>query len=355
MTWPIAVVIFAAVFAATLAGTGALVAILNRRAILDRPNPRSSHQVPTPRGGGIAVMGALLPAWALIALLAPQSAPEGAPLAVAAAPMPVFLVLLCALALAAVSWLDDLKGLSPLERLLLQFAAVAVGLSTLPGDASGEALVFQGLLPPLADRAAAAFAWVWFLNLFNFMDGIDGITGVEAGSIGAGIFLLALVTGSGADWGLYGLATLAAAVGFLRWNWHPARIFLGDVGSVPLGFLLGWLLLGLAATGQWAAALILPLYYLADATITLLRRLLRGERVWQAHAEHFYQHAVRKGLHHGSVCRLILVANLGLIALAVAAQSGLSPAAPVLCVTGAALIVGGLLFHLGRAGLPRSS
>ena len=93
------------------------------------------------------------------------------------------------------------------------------------------------------------------------------------------------------------------------WNWAPARIFLGDVGSVPLGYLLGFLLLEPAARGAWKVALILPLYFLADATITLLRRLVRGERVWQAHREHFYQRAVQRGLGHAAVVRRVIAAD----------------------------------------------
>ena len=106
-----------------------------------------------------------------------------------------------------------------------------------------------------------------------------------------------------------------AAVGFLWWNWSPAKVFFGDVGSVPLGFLLGWLLLTLAGHGYWAAAIILPLYYLVDATLTLLERLARGEKIWEAHRSHYYQQAVQKGLSHAHVSRLILTGNVVLIGL----------------------------------------
>ncbi len=142
---------------------------------------------------------------------------------------------------------------------------------------------------------------------------------------------------------IYGLALLAGALGFLWWNWHPARIFLGDVGSVPLGFLIGWLLLVLAKNGHWQAALILPLYYLADATITLIRRALRGEKVWQAHREHFYQQAVRRGLSHADVVRHVLALNLVLVLLAVAATWGWG----WVSLIGAVIAVSWLLFFLG--------
>ena len=137
----------------------------------------------------------------------------------------------------------------------------------------------------------------------------------------------------------------AAAVGFLWWNWHPAKIFLGDVGSVPLGFLVGWLLLTLAAHGQWAAALILPLYFVADASLTLVRRALRGERVWEAHHQHFYQQAEERGMRHDQIVHLVLIANLLLVALAAAAAMGQA----VVAVGSAVAVVVLLLVVLAKA------
>ena len=324
---------FAAVFAATLAGTGAVLGILRRRAILDHPNRRSSHAIPTPRGGGIALLIVLLPAWAAIAYLSPTNGPM--------IRLVLWPVLGAALMLAVISWVNDLRGLSSFARLLAHILAVAMALTVLPRDA----MVFQGLLPAVLDRMATGVLWVWFINLFNFMDGIDGISGVETASIGLGIFLLTAFTGGNGQGALYGLTIAAAALGFLWWNWHPARVFLGDVGSVPLGFLLGWLLVEAAVAGFWATALILPLYYLVDATATLLRRLLRGERIWQAHAQHFYQQAVQRGLSHAAVVLNVLVANLALIALALLAAEGLESASLI----GAAFTVALLLFLLSRS------
>jgi UDP-N-acetylmuramyl pentapeptide phosphotransferase/UDP-N-acetylglucosamine-1-phosphate transferase len=205
--------------------------------------------------------------------------------------------------------------------------------------------LFQGWLPPSLDVIAGALIWVWFVNLFNFMDGIDGIDGAEAAAIGLGVVLVASVGGA-IDLGLAApaAAIAAASLGFLVWNWAPARIFLGDVGSVPLGYLLGFLLFELARRGQWAAALILPLYFLADASLTLLRRLLRGERVWQAHREHFYQRAVQRGLSHDAVVLRVVAADLALIACAWAATNGWGFAA----LGVAALTVLALLVVLSR-------
>lgn len=333
MTLPALALLTVAVLAATLAATGIVRHALHRRAILDHPNERSSHQVPTPRGGGWALVPIVVVAWFATAAL------NGVPVA------PVAVIGGLALGLGALSWLDDLRDLSPLWRLLGQGVAVTLALLVL--DRPG--LFFNGLLPPSLDAGAAALLWLWYINLFNFMDGIDGISGVEAATSGGGIALIAILAGLGPTLPAFGLIVAAAALGFLWWNWQPARIFLGDVGSVPLGFLLGWLLLSLAARGEWAPALILPLYYLADATITLIRRALRGETVWRPHREHFYQQAVRKGASHASVSLTILAVDLGLVGLATAATLGWRGPS----IAGAVLLVAALLIFLRNgAGAP---
>ncbi len=314
-------------FGASLGATRLVLGELERRALLDHPNPRSSHQVPTPRGGGLALLPVLLLAWLAVTLLVPN-APSGA-----------CWVLAAALFLGAMGWRDDLESLSASLRLLCQLGVVCLGLLALGGAGS----VSQGLLPPLFDKILAGLAWLWFVNLFNFMDGIDGIAGAETLSLGLGVALVALAAGLGAALPLYGLAAAAAALGFLWWNRPPARIFLGDVGSVPLGYLLGWLLLVLAGRGQWAAALILPAYYLADATLTLLARLARGERIWRAHRGHFYQRAVQAGLGHGEVVRQVLRLNMILLALALWSTQ-FEPWPPLLLAAAATAL---LLAYLG--------
>jgi UDP-N-acetylmuramyl pentapeptide phosphotransferase/UDP-N-acetylglucosamine-1-phosphate transferase len=298
-----AAAIAAATAAASCLSTRALIPLLARRGVLDRPNERSLHTKPTPRGGGIAVVGTLLIAWAILALLG------RAPAALAA-------VLLGALLLAIVSWIDDLGGLSPLARLIAQFAIAVLGLPALPPAAG----LLSGLPAPLLYPALLCL-WVWSTNLFNFMDGIDGLAAGEALAIGFGLVLLS-AAGANSHTGLLAAALFGAAAGFLVWNWPPARIFLGDVGSVPLGYVIGFLLIGMALRGDWRAALILPLYFLADASLTLARRLLRGERVWQAHKSHFYQGAVALGLSHKAVTRRVMAANLVLILCAWVAEQG---------------------------------
>lgn len=309
----------------TWLATRFVLALLVRRAILDRPNERSSHDAPTPRGGGIAVVAVLVPAWIAAALLSGVTVPWPA--------------LGGTLLLAAVSWRDDVRSLGILWRLGAQVLAVTAGLASLDG------LVFRGILPAWLDTLAAGFLWLWFVNLYNFMDGIDGITAVETASIGGGVALVALSATMGpAGAAAWGVALAAAALGFLPWNWHRAKLFLGDVGSVPLGYLAGWLLLSLAAAGAWKAALILPLYYLTDATITLLRRLRRGEKVWRAHREHYYQRAVQGGMSHASVVKAVLAGNLALAGLALGAETGLGSLALVMAGTVAAILLYRLTF-----------
>jgi UDP-N-acetylmuramyl pentapeptide phosphotransferase/UDP-N-acetylglucosamine-1-phosphate transferase len=312
----------------TALGTGALIPVLRRYDVVDRPNQRSSHNRPTPRGGGIAVVGSVLLAWAILARI-DSAAPAIPGIALGAG------------GLAVVSWIDDLRGLSVGLRLLAQGAAVAIGFSDL-----AQAHPFAaGWLGSPGFLAAIGLLWVWWINLFNFMDGIDGIAGSEAAAIGVGLFVFA-TAGIGSDPALARLAAamVGAALGFLVWNWSPARIFLGDVGSAPLGYLLGFLLLDVGLRGYWKVALILPLYFLADATITLVRRLFRGERIWRAHREHFYQKAVRAGLGHAAVVKRVVAADLALIGCAWAAENGWGPAA----LAASAATVAVLLVSLSR-------
>lgn len=313
--------------AVTWAAVGALRPWLARHGVVDIPNERSSHREPRVRGVGLAIVAVLVPAW-LIWLLA-----AGAPPAAAAVPAVVA-------GLAWISWRDDVAGLGQWPRLAAHLAAAALLTWSLPGP------VFQGLLPPAADAVVTALLLVWFINLYNFMDGIDGITGVETIAVNAGL-AIAFITAGTSDFAWPATISAAAAAGFLVWNWSPARVFMGDVGSIPLGAVTGWLLLIAASNGQWAAAMILPAYYLADATITLARRAIRGANVLQAHREHFYQRAVRSGRGHATVSRAIAVANVGLVAAAVASVC-LPAWAGVVAIVFAAAIVAVLLVWLAH-------
>ena len=283
--------------------TGRLLAILRRHTILDIPNDRSSHSTPIPRGGGIAVISIILTSWAIIWFAYDTQTTVQA----------FWIMIGLCLCLAFISAVDDVKnGIPAIVRLLVQSIVVTIGLFTLPQ--SGQ--TFWGYIPVELDLALTAIIWLWFLNLFNFMDGIDGLAGSQSITTGLGICAVALITPDMSVYGLYGLALAGATIGFLPWNWQPAKIFLGDVGSISIGFIIGWLLLSITSYGMWSAAILLVLYFVSDTTLTLTRRLLKGSKVWKPHREHYYQLAVRAGCNHSYVVILITILNIILCGLA---------------------------------------
>lgn len=238
--------------------------------VLDHPNQRSLHSCPIPRTGGLALMVGALAGWVVV-----QSAWGWAV-------MPMLLFLL------VVSFLDDLRSLSVVWRFLAHFlvAVVFVGLYFLPG------LGFVG-------AATAVLVMVWMTNLYNFMDGSDGLAGGMTlfgfGFYGVAAWLQGDMAFAGLCW-----SVAAASLAFLFFNFHPARIFMGDAGSIPLGFLaaafglLGW------RAGYWPLWFPVLVFspFILDASVTLVKRLLRGEKVWQAHREHYYQRLVQMGWGH---------------------------------------------------------
>lgn len=294
------------------------------REIVAEENHRSMHKGRVPVGGGLPLIAAAL----LVASLF-------WPLEDLARTLWFSLALL-----ALVSWADDRKTLNPVVRLAAHLTASFAAVLSLPPDA----LVFQGALPFVLDRLVAALAVAWFINLYNFMDGIDGLAGSETAAIAGGYAAIVYAVGAHST-PLYGLslAVLGGSIGFLVWNWSPAKIFMGDVGSVPLGFLMAVLMLDLAVHHSFAAALILPLYFAADATITLLKRLLSGAKPWDAHRTHFYQ---RAAMQVGSHTRVVISIIAGNLALLIAA--GLALTAPFFALLLALAATGALLVALER-------
>lgn len=278
---------------------------LLKRALLDHPNERSSHTAPVPRGGGWALLAVLFPGLMITAYVQKNFTEH----------LVLFVSLLL---LAFVSWQDDRNGVSAVKRLSLHILAACFGSMLFPDNAT----LFQGMLPFAVDRSIMIIGWAWFMNLYNFMDGIDGITSCETIAIASGTCLVLSAAGI-SDPFVSTLTVLltGACLGFLVLNWHPAKIFLGDVGSVPLGFLTGFALLTIAINGYPIPALILPLYYLADSGITITKRALRREKIWQAHRQHFYQRASAGIGRHDKTVIWIIFANMSLIYAALVAVS----------------------------------
>ncbi|KMO11584.1 glycosyl transferase [Methylobacterium platani] len=307
--------------AALSAGLIVLLRPLLQRYALARPNARSSHRVPTPQGGGIAVIAA-----AVAVVIGLAGAPGGEIASLAAG----------ALALALVGAVDDIRPLPVGLRLPLQAAAVVLVLAAAGGQ------LLPGI-PLWLERGLAALAGLWFVNLTNFMDGLDWMTVAEM------VPVLGALVAFGLAGHLPGPATLVAAallgglLGFAPFNRPVARLFLGDVGSLPIGLLVAWLLYRLAGEGGLAAAILLPLYYLADATLTLGRRALAGEPVWQAHRSHFYQRATTNGRSVPFVVGAVFGVNLALALLAAATLAAPGWTIPLAALTLGAGLVAGLL------------
>jgi UDP-N-acetylmuramyl pentapeptide phosphotransferase/UDP-N-acetylglucosamine-1-phosphate transferase len=254
-------------------------------------NARSMHRRPIPAGAGIVP----------ILLVVSLGTLDLSPLS----PLQRSLLVTCA-GLAVISWIDDLVGLPPVPRLLAHILGVAWCLLQLPPDQR-----VMPWLPLLLERVLLGVAWIWFINLFNFMDGIDGLAGSEAVGLAIGYVATVLLVGLADNSVPLALLIAAATIGYLYWNWPPARVMMGDAGSIPFGFLTGWLMLDLALHGSVVAAIILPLFFWLDASITLLGRLARGKLPHHAHRDHFYQRAaLGRGNARPVVLRVIAVNSL---------------------------------------------
>lgn len=258
---------------------------------MDVPNERSLHGRPIPRAGGLAIGAGVAAGWWLADAVLPVAAG-------------------LALLLLAVSLLDDLRGLSVGFRLAVHAAA------------AGTLVWFAGPVASPWLFPVLILAVVWMINLYNFMDGSDGLAGGMA-CFGFGWYALAAWQAGDATLAAASAVIVAAALGFLAFNWHPARLFMGDAGSIPLGFLagafglLGW------RQGDWSPLFPLLVFspFVADASVTVCKRWLRGEKVWRAHREHYYQRLLRLGLGHRGVARLGYAVMLAAGALAILAQA----------------------------------
>lgn len=307
------------------------------RYALARPNARSSHRIPTPQGAGIAVLCATLISAGIVIASTNGSAGLQIPVALIGA----------SLFIAIVGAADDIKSVPILPRLVLQAMAVAAVVFTLPSD-----LQIIPYCPLWIERGIVLVAGLWFVNLVNFMDGLDWMTVAEVVPVTATLVLLGMMGDLTPATTLIAAALGGAMLGFAPFNRPVAKVFLGDVGSLPIGVLLGGCLLELAYHDQLVAALLLPLYYLVDATVTMLNRLLAGEKIWAAHRSHFYQRATDNGFTVLSVVGNVFLLNLGLAALAIISTQTQLPATKLLLLTVGAAATAWLIFRFSKRHSP---
>jgi UDP-N-acetylmuramyl pentapeptide phosphotransferase/UDP-N-acetylglucosamine-1-phosphate transferase len=328
---------FALFLSAAVASAALIVALrpLFMRYAMARPNARSSHAVPTPQGGGAAVIIAVIVTLGLAGMFGAVDRAALADLM----PLGAGVVLLT-----ATGAIDDMFAVPVAPRLALQAIAVIVVVAAMPAE-----LRVAPALPLAIERAAEIVAGLCLVNFTNFMDGIDWMTVAETVPITASLFAFSLVGAVPRPAGLTALTLCGAMLGFAPFNRPVARLFLGNVGSLPVGLMLFFLVTELAAA-HLAAALLLPLYYLADAGITLMRRIARGENITQAHRSHFYQLATARGF---SV--LAVVGRVSAVNAALAMLAAISIWQGSLAIDIAALVLGGAAVATLLAVMSRGS
>jgi Fuc2NAc and GlcNAc transferase len=292
-------ILFVSTFALAVPGTWCVRVVALRRGLMDHPSQRSSHTVPTPRGGGLAIVAAHFIALIALHCCGYITLRETAALIAGGG------------AVALVGFMDDRRSVAATVRLVVHVGAailvvILIGGVSISGITDGEAGA------PWIGQLVAIVGITWIINLFNFMDGIDGIAGAEAVFVSLAAAAMIFVTGKnvGAVGALGSLGM--ASLGFLVWNWPPARIFMGDVGSGFLGFMLA--ALAILASQRSTVALqtwpILGGVFLVDASITLLRRMIRGDKWYEAHRTHAYQRLARAWGGHFAVTVFVCAINI---------------------------------------------
>ncbi len=288
--------------------TRILVTVLPLYGLIDKPEERRQHKKITPRGGGIAVLIAFTIGFALIDYVWLKSTYTLTLLA------PLWMI-------GIISIYDDISHVNVAIRLLLQLltAAYLVYSFLLPHK------LFHGELSYGVDFIMAVLAFAGFMNIYNFMDGMDGMTASQSIHLSLTILILAFLR---YDVILHvelvftiAAVCLVCSVAFAIYNWHPAHIFLGDVGSITFGLLICLALMLIAASGErlFVATIIASLYYLADGGMTILIRALKGEKIWEPHLKHFFQQAIRKRMSHKKIIAEIVLCNYWLMMLAIGA------------------------------------
>ena len=323
------------VFAVALLGSYGMTGWLLRhsfvRTVVDRPTARSSHSLPTPRGGGLSIVAVTTCGVLVLAAIGFVPLRLAGPLVIGG------------LGVAAVGFCDDIRSVSVRVRMLTHLGAALLAVYWLGGTRLAGAELELGV----AEVILRVLTVAWMLNLFNFMDGIDGLAASEGAFILLGGAALALI-GASPRMGP-ALIAGAACLGFLKWNWSRASIFMGDVGSGYLGYTIAVIALHSAQTGRvnLYAWTMLAALFLVDATLTLLRRLMLGRPIFQAHRTHAYQWVARRWQSHVRVTKAAIGINLVILFPCAFACVRFPEAAPWICMT--------VLVLLGALGLALGS
>jgi UDP-N-acetylmuramyl pentapeptide phosphotransferase/UDP-N-acetylglucosamine-1-phosphate transferase len=322
-----------AVWLASLVICGVLILVLSPllgNVAIAVPTQRSSHARPTPQWGGLAICAATIGMTGVVVL--------GSGIFDAATQNQTVMVLLAAALLVVLGVADDTLHLGPLVKIAVQAVAVGIVLFALP-----DAMRVLPALPLSLERALLFAGAVWFVNLVNFMDGIDWMMVAEVVPVTVGVAIIGVLGPLPPVALILALALNGAMLGFAPFNRPLARLFMGDTGSLPIGLLLAYLLICIAAAGHLTAALLLPLYFLADTGVTVLRRALAGERVWEAHRSHFYQRARDNGFSDMQVVRRVFAVNVALVGLAALSVIATLPLSQLLALTAGVCLVAWLM------------
>lgn len=294
-------------FIATSFLTWLLISSLPSFGVVDIPDPRRVHSRITPRGGGLAIVIVVIIALIAYEYFSTKTLINSIKI------VPLLLII------STISFLDDLISIPIFVRLIFHIicSTIAIFLFLFP------VVLFHHELPLYIDFMLSIIGLIVFLNIYNFLDGIDGISGAESIHLSITILILCYLKSDiiiNTNFIIVlNIIILACSIGFLIFNWHPAKIFLGDVGSISLGFLLGLCLLLISASSVhlFVASSIASLYYLADGGLTILIRLVNKEKIWQPHLKHFFQKAVRNGKSHKEVVSRIIICNILLMVLSI--------------------------------------
>jgi len=275
--------------------------------IVDRPSDRRAHDRITPRGGGLFIVIILVIGLIAFEYLTKNTFNNSLKF------IPIFLVI------STISFLDDLRPINVFIRLVIHMscAGLSVFLFLYPTS------LFYHILPFGIDFIIATLLFTSFLNIYNFLDGLDGMTSIESIHLSITILIISVLNFDiiiNVDLIIViSVITLGCSIGFLIFNWHPAKIFLGDVGSISLGFLLGFCLLLISASDPrlFIACVIASLYYIGDGGLTILIRLINKEKIWEPHLKHFFQKAVKNGMSTKQIIARVIICNFLLMLLAI--------------------------------------